>query len=593
MKESFLTDKIVTYIGNKRKLLSFIEEATNDVIHNDPYLSVKKPRDISFFDIFSGSGIVARWAKLKGYRVFSNDLENYSKVISDALIGTNDRELEGLFKKVAIQLVNLDSEPKNFYKFTLSFINDIAEYYIQKEKIPTNLDFLIDKETKTDFYRKQNVAYFSLHYAPKDMENTNVNFERERLFYTQRNARFIDAVIFVINNEPAFLNNPKAKNVILSELLYYMSVHNNTSGVMKGFHNGWGGKSKSALDRIMKPFLLEGVNLIDGVNGKSFTQKAEEVFEKEGVLGYLDDKKIDIIYADPPYNQHQYSANYHLLTSAVKNDKLDPGPVAQGTRAGIREDHNRSSFSASNKSNPITKENYVIDGKNVRSVEYSFIKFVRSLTNKGRYLIVSYNNEGLLTHQELMGILNDNEKNTVYFKTKTHDKFKGGKNTNVSNKVSEFIFIVQLGKKQSYSKLEKQIEELEKITFINLIDDAAFSVNALKSIENFTCFENANLYHIVDNNNYLLTLDKSLRVKSFNKDGFNMENISLINSCRIEKNELIEFYLNDLDMYVYNQKEVHNLLRSFKLTKFADYLPHLKSRIEGFEYQLSNIKNNI
>lgn len=585
MKDIFLTDKIITYIGNKRKLLSFIEEAVNDVISNDSLLSTKQAQEISFFDIFSGSGVVARWAKTAGYKVYTNDLEVYSKVIGDAFIGTNKNEVDYIFSDLYHQMFSTPAQEGRSYDDILRILNSAALFYVENEYLPVDLSFFAGEQTPSELplnYTKENIAYFSDHYAPKSMNNDDVDFANERLFYTQRNARFIDAIIFILNNELAFQTNKKAHNIVLAELLYYMSVHNNTSGVMKGFHNGWGGKSEAALERIMKPFILEGIHLIDGVAGLSFTSKAEEVFLNEPVLTG-DNIPVDIIYADPPYNQHQYSANYHLLTSAVKNDKLDPGPVVQGGRAGIRRDHNRSGFSASSKKDSETSQNYMIDGHPVRSVEYSFWKFIKSLEGKAKYLIVSYNNEGLLTHDELMTILNNNEKNTVSFRSKTHDKFKGGKNTNVSTKVSEFIFIVQLGRKQSLAKLQKQIEDLHRVTFVDLIEDSAFSIEALRAIDGFTCFEKCDSYHFVDDNNYIFTLDKSLRVKSFNKEGFTLDNIASIQSCRIEKENLIEFYLSDIEMYQYNKDEIPNLLKSLKIKKYQDYLPKLQKKIADFE----------
>src|SRR5689334_19693144 len=56
-KSNYLTNHLITYIGNKRKLLPFINDVVNDI---------KKKLDkekISIFDGFSGSGSVARLFK--------------------------------------------------------------------------------------------------------------------------------------------------------------------------------------------------------------------------------------------------------------------------------------------------------------------------------------------------------------------------------------------------------------------------------------------------------------------------------------------------------------------------------------------------
>ena len=58
LNQSYLTDQIITYLGNKRKLLSHINLAIEEIkLHlNKNY--------INSFDGFSGSGIVSRLLKI-------------------------------------------------------------------------------------------------------------------------------------------------------------------------------------------------------------------------------------------------------------------------------------------------------------------------------------------------------------------------------------------------------------------------------------------------------------------------------------------------------------------------------------------------
>ena len=52
--------------------------------------------------------------------------------------------------------------------------------------------------------------------------------------------------------------------------------------------------------------------------------------------------EVDLAYLDPPYNQHQYGANYHLLNTVALWDKPEIparfGPQDRGIKAGIRRD---------------------------------------------------------------------------------------------------------------------------------------------------------------------------------------------------------------------------------------------------------------
>ena len=66
----------MNYIGSKYSLLDFLETTIADVTgyHNgDNYI---------FADLFSGTGIVGQTYKAKGCSVISNDIQNYSYVLS-------------------------------------------------------------------------------------------------------------------------------------------------------------------------------------------------------------------------------------------------------------------------------------------------------------------------------------------------------------------------------------------------------------------------------------------------------------------------------------------------------------------------------
>lgn len=434
---SFLTDNVITYIGNKRTLLGFIDTVIAKIIATDPKLSNLPADKIKFFDIFSGSGVVSRLSKARGFTTFSNDLEVYTAPIADAFINTGPEDLDAIFEPVVACLVSSGKLAKDIagaaYQAVLNYLNETAGHYIQKDGTGAFV-----RDVPAD------ARYFCDHYAPAD--TNNVDFNTERLFYTQENARIVDIMISEINDETLF--SPHAKSIILAELLYLMSKHNNTSGIMKGYHNGWGGRQGSAIDRIMAPIKLSGLKLLDGPKGRSFVGLAEEVFANN--KDFFDENRVNIIYADPPYNQHQYSANYHLLTTAVQNDRYQPGAVVQGSRAGIRRDHNRSDF--------CYKKSVLVDDQMEAVAMTAFKKFITSVQGKADYLLVSYNNEGIIKHSELLRILRNEGRNTVTFKTKLHDKYKGGRCQNAVNKVSEFLFVVALDKPVVSQSLHVTIE---------------------------------------------------------------------------------------------------------------------------------------
>ena len=89
-ENSYLTEQIIAYIGNKRKLLKLIYKAIEST-------GIEIRPGIKFFDVFAGSGVVSRFAKMLNFEVFTNDWECYSKIINSAYLATNKSEIKSLF----------------------------------------------------------------------------------------------------------------------------------------------------------------------------------------------------------------------------------------------------------------------------------------------------------------------------------------------------------------------------------------------------------------------------------------------------------------------------------------------------------------
>ena len=85
----FLTEQIVTYLGNKRSLLHFLGTGLEQVKKR-----LGKER-LKAGDLFSGSGIVARFLKQHSEDLIVNDLEEYSRVVNTCYL-SNAEEVENL-----------------------------------------------------------------------------------------------------------------------------------------------------------------------------------------------------------------------------------------------------------------------------------------------------------------------------------------------------------------------------------------------------------------------------------------------------------------------------------------------------------------
>ena len=408
---NFLNQSIITYLGNKRKLLPFINHCVKEVITQDLDMFDAFARDIKIFDIFSGSGVVSRLFRSEEYTTYANDLEDYTIPINTTFLETNEGDLAGIFegvpKKLALfykskHIRSVLSESGDAYRDTVQILNSVPA-------IP------------------RGTRYYSKHYSATSTANPKIG--SERLFFTQQNGLFIDAVLDVIFDEDIFTE--KARHIILADLLAQMSIYNNTSGIMKSFHKGWGGKKKNALKRITGDIQLDRLDLLtDEPKGKSFNTYAEKVFIENP------DLRVDIIYADPPYNQHQYSSNYHLLTTAFRNRDYKVPAFGKGNISGIRTDHNKSGF--------CSKPN----------IEALFTEFISSVENHTKYLLVSYNHKGFITPTRMIEILSQGGIHTVSVESSNHEKYKGGRGKNAMDSVIEYIFVVQMNTPQNRTQID-------------------------------------------------------------------------------------------------------------------------------------------
>ena len=281
----FLNKQIITYLGNKRTLVSNIEKEV-EIIKAE----IGKER-LCCADLFSGSGIVARMLKKHSYKLIVNDLENYSALIN------------------ACYLTNKADYP--------ALLCDEYRLTIEDKCVQHKIEGIITK-----------------HYAPKNDEEIQRN---ERVFYTYKNALLIDTYRHLIDE---VVKEEALKKFFLAPLVVESSIHVNTSGVFKGFyknkHTGigcFGGAKADALARIYGKIELKAPIF------SNFDSNVE-IYQEDTVGLSAKLENIDIAYLDPPYNQHPYGSNYFMLNLIIKN-KLDV-PISKVS--GITQDWNRSSF---------------------------------------------------------------------------------------------------------------------------------------------------------------------------------------------------------------------------------------------------------
>lgn len=355
---AYLQNELVTYIGNKRKLLPFIDQA------------VQKVRDrlggrrLKSLDGFSGTGCVSRLLKMNSYELHSNDLEAYAKVLADCWLP--DRSTVDM-KRISEAIAEADSLP------------------LKK-------------------------GFISQMYAPADDGNIQPG---ERVFYTSRNAGYLDAV-----REWAFSKcEAGLRPFVLGPLIVEASIHANTSGVFKGFHkdeNGigkFGGRNAIATSRIMKDIHVFIPTLVDA--RCSFHSMQMDVCKAAEMVGDL-----DLAYYDPPYNQHPYGSNYFMLNILASKDD----PDVQDGVSGIAKNWNHSEW-------------------NGPKTAGAALERLVAATN-AKFILLSYNNEGIIPLNEFSFILE--RYGRVERMEKTYDAYKGSRNLrNRSSKVMELLWLLE------------------------------------------------------------------------------------------------------------------------------------------------------
>ena len=91
------TDHIITYMGNKRKIVPHIEEI---VIAIKARMGKDK---ISIGEGFSGSGVVSRMFKKHADKLYVNDIAGYSNTLNKCYLTNPDNEMRALITEHIIQ----------------------------------------------------------------------------------------------------------------------------------------------------------------------------------------------------------------------------------------------------------------------------------------------------------------------------------------------------------------------------------------------------------------------------------------------------------------------------------------------------------
>lgn len=248
------------------------------------------------------------------------------------------------------------------------FSNDILffSYVLQRANVGINKKPLFSKLKISDpVYYLNNITLIDTEFT-KDMcfiYNNYSPFNSERMYFQEKNALKIDLIRMTIEKwKKENLLSDDEYFYLLACLINAVPYVSNITGVYAAYLKFWDKRTYNKLN-------LKEIEIID--NNK-FTH---ECFNRD--YSDLLDLECDILYADPPYNGREYLPNYHILETIARYDY----PKIHGV-TGMREYAKEKS--------PFCKK---------KQVEAAFEKMIKE--TKCRYILISYNNEGLISTARL------------------------------------------------------------------------------------------------------------------------------------------------------------------------------------------------
>lgn len=323
---------------------------------------------------------LSSWIEEEVKKVVGNDLSQ--KTFCDIFAGTGI--VGRTFKKNVKKIISNDLE---YYSYVLN-----KNYIENHEKIPNKEAFIEELD---------NLPLIDTGFI---YQNYCMGSGSERQYFSDENGKKIDTIrtqIEIWKKDEKIDDN--LYYFLLASLIESADKVANTASVYGAFLKHI---KKSASQKLV----LEPAYFIENDN-------SHEV-HRANSNDLIKDIEGDILYLDPPYNARQYSANYHLLNTIALYDNFTP----KG-KTGLRE-YNRSNYC---KKSEVAKE---------------FEELIKNA--KFKYIFLSYNNEGLMSEDEVKTIM---EKYGKYdLKTKEYQRFKADKTENRNHKADstfEYLHIIE------------------------------------------------------------------------------------------------------------------------------------------------------
>jgi len=369
---------IISYIGSKQKLLSFLFDIFKLNITKENEKNDINFKEKTFVDLFAGTCSVSKYMFQHNMNIVINDISKISNILIDqVLFHTLDK------KKMITILELLDSEPliENGFIFNELSINGK----------PTTI-------TNNNLFKNQSC--------------------QSRMFFSENVGKKIDTIKYHLND---LTLSPLEKSFILCILLNYVNKNANTTSVFGAYLKNDTKKetlffNKELIEQLFNTSSLNNMLAPSIQKCQLNALECLKTLQKQTL-----NKKDVIVYMDPPYNTRSYESNYHILDYIV-DFNFDPSIIKENSKTAIRKGKIQTPF---------------VSKKETKSIFKELIKEALKISNT---IYISYNNEGVVSEnemEEIVGIINQecDLKNDLIFKTyyKDYQRFTSGENKGVNN----------------------------------------------------------------------------------------------------------------------------------------------------------------
>lgn len=278
----------------------------------------------TFLDLFAGTNSVGCYFKNR-YKIISNDLLYFSYANAKAVIENNAELKFERLKEIGINSV-------------LEFLSEEAEKYIVSKK----------------------VGYYEKSYTPTG----------EAMYFSIENGKRIDYIRNQIEEwYKSNLIQESEYYYLISVLIEAIPFISNITGTYGAFLKHW---DKRALNQLE----LKHIEVLNN-NRKNIALNMDANILVKNI-------SADIAYIDTPYNNRQYTSNYHVLENIAMNKK----PKLSGKTKLFYWQETKSKYAMKNKAYDTMKDL-------IENIDAT-------------HLIVSYNTEGIIKENELIELLKDN-----------------------------------------------------------------------------------------------------------------------------------------------------------------------------------------